>query len=89
MTIKEGDFVDARPINGYLTHAVRYYPSAFHQTAPRVIVTYSRALCGVGRGGMRAAQNRETGEIQPFRGIDGCDRCHVKLKKIRERGQGN
>ena len=77
------DFVDARPINGYLIHAVRNQPEYFYRTAPFVVVTYVRALCGVGRGGMMVRLNKE-GEIQPYKGIDGCDSCHVRVNKIRK-----
>lgn len=77
------DFVDARPVNGCLTHAVRYHPEQFHRPTPVVVTTYVRALCGVGRGGMRVRTNEE-GEIQPFMGIDGCDACHVRVKKLRK-----
>ena len=77
------DYVDARPINGYLTHAVRNQPEHFHRTAPFIVVTYLRALCGVGRGGMRVRLNKQ-GEIQPYKGIDGCDACHVKLNKLKQ-----
>lgn len=77
------DYVDAKPINGYLTHAVRNQPEYFHRTAPFIVVTYLRALCGVGRGGMRVRLDN-AGEIQPFAGIDGCDSCHVRLNKIRK-----
>lgn len=79
------DFVDAKPINGYLTHAVRNQPEYFSRNAPHIVVTYSRALCGVGRGGMRIRLN-EAGVIQPFKGIDGCDACHVKVNKLRKEG---
>lgn len=76
-------FVDAKPINGYLIHAVRNQPEHFHRTAPWILITYSRALCGVGRGGMRVALDKETAEPLPYRGIDGCDACHVRVNKLR------
>jgi len=79
----EMDFVDARPINGYLLHAVRNQPECFTRTAPRIVVTYIRALCGVGRGGMLVRLDRD-GEIQPYKGVDGCDACHVKVNKLRK-----
>lgn len=83
-TTPEPDYVDARPFNGYVTHAVRNQPSAMTRTAPFILVTYSRALCGVGRGGMRVSLD-STGGVKPFAGIDGCDACHVKVRKIRAR----
>lgn len=77
------DFVDARPINGHLTHAVRNQPNRFTRTAPFILITYSKALCGVGRGGMRVSLDKE-GEPKEFQGVDGCDRCHVMVRKLRE-----
>jgi hypothetical protein len=77
------DYVDAMPINGYLTHAVRFQPEHFHRTAPYIVVTYMRALCGVGRGGMRVRLDQE-GAIQPFKGVDGCTTCHVRVNKLRQ-----
>lgn len=76
-------FIECRPINGYLSHAVRAERASLHCSMPNVVVTYTRALCGVGRGGMRVALNDE---LQPraWKGIDGCDRCHVAVRKIRE-----
>lgn len=78
------EYLDAKPINGFLTHAVANQPQFFHRTAPWILVTYVRALCGVGRGGMRISLNKETAEPLPYRGIDGCDRCHIKLNKLRQ-----
>ncbi|AXH44449.1 hypothetical protein PP353_gp73 [Arthrobacter phage Kumotta] len=77
------DFVDARPINGHLIHAVRNQPEFFHRTAPFIVVTYARALCGVGRGGMRIMLDTK-GLERPYTGIDGCDSCHVKVNKLRK-----
>lgn len=77
------DFVGARPIEGHLTHAVRYDPYMFHQPTPITVMTFMRALCGVGRGGMYVRTD-DKGEIQPYKGIDGCDRCFRRVQKIRE-----
>ena len=77
------DYVDAMPINGYLTHAVPNMPEYFHRTAPFLVITYRRALCGVGAGGMKVRLNK-AGEIQPFKGIDGCNTCHARLHRIKE-----
>jgi hypothetical protein len=77
------DFVDARPINGYLTHAVRYQPEHFYHATPVMVMTQARALCGVGRAGMRVRTN-EDGEIQPYKGIDGCDTCFIRVRDIRK-----
>lgn len=78
-------YVEARPIQGYLTHAVRNQPEFFHQSMPGVVVTYHRALCGVGRGGMRVQLQEDKVTPKPWKGIDGCDRCHTKLNKIKEK----
>ena len=82
-TAAEIDYVDARPISGYLTHAVRNRPDRFTRTAPFILITYSKALCGVGRGGMRVSLDKQ-GEPRSYMGIDGCDRCAVKVRKARE-----
>lgn len=76
------DFVEAVPINGYLTHAIVNTPANFHRTAPWLLITYNRALCGVGRGGMKVRLNQERNPL-PWKGIDGCDTCHVKMRKIK------
>lgn len=75
------EYVEAKPINGYLTHAVANQPSFFHQSMPGLVITYHRALCGVGRGGMRVTLGA-MGKPVPWVGIDGCDRCHTRLAKI-------
>lgn len=78
------DFVDARPRSGYLTHAVPYDLDTFQRTTPYHVFTYRRALCGVGSSGMQVRTNKDTGEIQRYVGVDGCDTCAVKVNKIRE-----
>lgn len=75
--------VEARPINGYLTHAISNQPEFFHRTAPWILVTYNRALCGVGRGGMLVRLDRESNTPRPWVGVDGCDRCHVRMNKLK------
>ena len=75
-------YVEAKPINGYLTHAVRNQPENFHRTAPWILVTYNRALCGVGRGGMRLLLD-EQAQPRPWVGVDGCDTCHVRIRKMK------
>lgn len=54
------------------------------RTAPFIVVTYMRALCGVGRGGMRVRLDAE-GKPRAWVGIDGCDTCHVKMRKLKEK----
>jgi hypothetical protein len=83
--MSEPRFVEARPINGYLPHAIRYQPEFFTRTAPFIVVTYLKALCGVGRGGMRLRLDHE-GEPKDWVGIDGCDTCHTKMRKLRAGG---
>lgn len=75
-------YVEAKSINGYLTHAIANQPEFFHRTAPWLVITYLRALCGVGRGGMKVRLDEDKNP-RPWVGIDGCDACHVKLRKIR------
>lgn len=81
--VEAAEYVDARPFNGYLTHAVRNQPAMFTRTAPFIMVTYSKALCGVGRGGMRISLDKD-GAPKPYMGIDGCNSCAVKVRKIRD-----
>ena len=81
---KNIDFVDARPYNGYLIHAVRNQPAFFHRTTLHNMMTFHRALCGVGRGGMQIRLDKETNEPAPYTGVDGCDACHRKVNKIRK-----
>jgi hypothetical protein len=76
------DFVEAKPINGYLTHAVVNTPANFHRSTPHIVITYNRALCGVGRGGMRLRLDEESNP-RPWVGIDGCDSCHIKMNRIK------
>lgn len=78
------DFVDARPFSGHLTHAVPYDPKNFHRTTPKHVMTYRRALCGVGINGMQIRLDRETWEPARYVGVDGCDACFIKVHKIRE-----
>ncbi|QGJ93521.1 hypothetical protein SEA_MUFASA8_73 [Arthrobacter phage Mufasa8] len=75
-------YVEARPHAGYVTHAIRNQPEQFYRTAPNIVNTFRRALCGVGRGGMRVTLGRDTGEPIAWMGVDGCDRCHVLHKRI-------
>ena len=74
-------YIEAKPINGYLTHAIANQPQNFHRSTPQIVITYNRALCGVGRGGMRVTLGA-MGIPVPFAGVDGCDRCHTRLAKI-------
>lgn len=77
------EFLEAVPINGYLPHAIRMpAANALHRTAPHILVTYARALCGVGRGGMLVRLDEEA-EPRAWKGIDGCNRCHVAVSKLR------
>lgn len=82
----EPEFIEGIPFNGYLSHAIRNDPLGLHRTAPFIVVTYDRALCGVGSGGMRVRLD-ENGEPRPWKGIDGCDRCHIKRHKITKEQQ--
>ena len=76
-------YADAKPMYGYLTHAVPVdQPEWLHQVTPVMMTTYRRALCGVGSGGMRIPLD-EKGNPRPWRGIDGCDRCHAKMYKLK------
>lgn len=79
-------YIEAKPINGHLTHAVANQPAFFHQSMPGLVITYHRALCGVGRGGMRVTLGA-VGKPVPWVGVDGCDRCHSRVKKIQEAQQ--
>lgn len=81
--------VEATPIStGYLHHAVLVGDqSGFYRTMPNILITYRRALCGVGRAGLRVFIDKDTKEALPWKGIDGCDRCHVRLRKLREAGE--
>lgn len=81
MAAEEVLYVDAKPINGHLTHAVRNQPANFTRTAPFILITYTRALCGVGRGGMRVSVD-DMGQPRPYVGVDGCDACAVKVRRI-------
>lgn len=78
------DFVDARPYQGYLTHAVRYDVQTARYVTPKHMTTSRRALCGVGARGMQIRLDTETWEPAPYVGVDGCDACHVKVNKLRE-----
>lgn len=80
----EPTHVEAQPINGYLTHAIANQPAFFHQSMPGVVITYHRALCGVGRGGMRVRLDKESGTPRPWVGVDGCDRCHARMHKLKK-----
>lgn len=80
----ELSYIEATPLQGYLTHAIANQPEHWHQSAPWCIVTYHRALCGVGRGGMRVRQDKETLKPRPWQGVDGCYACHVAVHKIKE-----
>lgn len=79
------EFVEARPMYGYLIHAVTVRPVLWHRPTPWMLTTYQRALCGVGKGGMRIEVTPATRSPKPWRGIDGCERCAGKVKKIQER----
>lgn len=81
------EYVESRPIQGYLTHAVAHQPAFFHQSMPGVVITYHRALCGVGRGGMRVLLEEDNATPRPWVGVDGCNRCHARLNKIKERDE--
>lgn len=82
--MENGEFAEGVSFYGYLAHAVSYHPEWFHRSTPRTVMTYKRALCGVGAGGMRIKTDKETGEILPWKGIDGCDRCHARVQKLKE-----
>lgn len=81
MAAEEVHYVDAKPINGYRTHAVRNQPANFTRTAPFILITYTRALCGVGKGGMRVSLDL-AGDPLPYLGVYGCDACAVKVRRI-------
>jgi len=78
------EYIEATPINGYLTHAIANQPEHWHKSTPWLTITYNRALCGVGRGGMRLRLDVETHEPKTWVGVDGCDACHVKVNKLRK-----
>ena len=77
------DFVEVIPLTGHVTHAMRNHPQNLYRPTPVMVIAYGRALCGVGRNGMRVRTN-EDGEIQPYKGIDGCDTCFIRVRDIRE-----
>lgn len=78
------EFVEASPMYGHVTHAIVKAPQNWHHPVRWMMTTYQRALCGVGRGGMRIKLDRETEQAKPWVGIGGCERCAVKVRKIQE-----
>lgn len=83
--MNEKRFVQARPIEGSLRHAIVDRPNEWHTTAPRIVITFNRALCGVGVAGMRVELDEDL-KPKPFKTVfNACPQCRRRVKVIKER----
>lgn len=75
--------LEATPIDGHIRHAVLTGDgSNFYRTMPNVLITYRRTLCGRGKNGLRVKLDRDTREPVEWKGVDGCNRCHVRVNNL-------
>jgi hypothetical protein len=83
--MSEPRFIEARPIEGSVRHAIVNRPDEWRRTGPRIIITFNRALCGVGAGGMRVETDAQADPVA-FQGTETeCSTCRRRVKAIEAR----
>lgn len=69
---------------GHLSHAVVNdgHPANFHRTMPNVLITYRRALCGVGVNGLRVRLDEDKEPVEWGGGRRPCRKCERKITTL-------